>query len=634
MKTNFPKILSAFILFLTLCFSHAHVARANASLARSASANAAATGAAFVPTVSINNVTLNEGNSGTTGFIFTVTLSEASSEYVSVNFATVDGSATNSSDFQFTSGTISFAPGETSKIIIVLVNNDTVPEADETFTVVLSDAVNAVIANGNGTGTILNDDNAGNCTLSISPGSLNVGAAGSSGNTISVTTQPGCAFTAASSDSFITINSGANGSGNGTISFSVAANTGAARTGTIVVGGQTFTVNQSAPGSPGLRVSITDSPDPITFGTGESITYTIIVTNDAAAPATGVVLTNTLPAGVDFISVSTQVGSCSQSNRVVTCNLGSVVNTVTVTITARPNAPGTVTDTVSVSGNETDPNIDDNTATATTTVNSQPLATSADLRLTVFDTPSDSVTLGSGQNIIYSIFIDNDGPVTTATGIVVTSTLSANLDFVSASASGGGTCSFANRVVTCTIGTLVRGTSVIIIARPNAPGTASNTVSVRGNEPDSNPTNNSVTLTKTVNPPVNTAYADLRVTVFEPVNPVTFENTSFDIFVDNDGPSPATGVILTDTLPSNASFVSATTSQGNCTQANGVVTCNLGTVTGRVTISITVRPATAGTATNTVSVRANEPDFNTSNNSVTTRTAVGATKSRKRFRAF
>jgi hypothetical protein len=196
------------------------------------------------PTLSIGNVSANEGNSGTTAFNFTVSLLGASSQTVTVNYSTANGTATAPSDFQSTSNSLSFAPGDTVKNITVLVNGDTEVEANETFTVNLSGAVNATIANGIGTGTIQNDDVA--CTYSIAPTFLNTNADAKSGNTIFVTTQAGCSWTTTTVDSFITINSGASGSGNGTVSFSVSTNSGAARTGTILVAGQTFTVNQTA----------------------------------------------------------------------------------------------------------------------------------------------------------------------------------------------------------------------------------------------------------------------------------------------------------------------------------------------------------------------------------------------------
>ena len=114
--------------------------------------------AAALPTLSIDNVSQNEGNVGTTPFVFTVTLSAASGSTVTVDFATANGSAAAPGDFAATSGTLTFAPGATSQTITVSVVGDTVPEPNETFVVNLSNAANATIAVAQGTGTIVNDD--------------------------------------------------------------------------------------------------------------------------------------------------------------------------------------------------------------------------------------------------------------------------------------------------------------------------------------------------------------------------------------------------------------------------------------------------------------------------------------------
>ena len=76
------------------------------------------------PRVSINSVTKNEGNSGTTQFVFTVSLSAASSAAVSLNFATANGSAKSPEDYAAKSGSLSFAAGQTSKTITVAVKGD------------------------------------------------------------------------------------------------------------------------------------------------------------------------------------------------------------------------------------------------------------------------------------------------------------------------------------------------------------------------------------------------------------------------------------------------------------------------------------------------------------------------------
>src|SRR5256885_2108811 len=113
------------------------------------------------PSFSIDNVSHNEGQSGTTSFTFTVTKTGATDLSSSVAFTTVDGSATLAdNDYQLNTNTLNFAPSDTTKQITVLVNGDKTVELDEAFTVHLSSASGASINIGDGTGTITNDDHA------------------------------------------------------------------------------------------------------------------------------------------------------------------------------------------------------------------------------------------------------------------------------------------------------------------------------------------------------------------------------------------------------------------------------------------------------------------------------------------
>jgi large repetitive protein len=108
------------------------------------------------PSLSISSVSMSPGSGGTT-FTFTVTLSMASTQTVTVSFATADGSATVAdNDYLANSGTLTFNPGQTSLTISVQVPGDSGTEPSESFYVDLSGAVNASIANGQGTGTIMN----------------------------------------------------------------------------------------------------------------------------------------------------------------------------------------------------------------------------------------------------------------------------------------------------------------------------------------------------------------------------------------------------------------------------------------------------------------------------------------------
>jgi hypothetical protein len=121
------------------------------------------------PAISISDVALAEGHSGQTAFVFTVSLSQASSKEVSVKYATANGSAkTGDGDFVGKAGTLKFAPGETTKTITVLVNGDTKRELTERFFVNLSQARNAWVADAQAVGTIFDDDGSGGgCNSSV-----------------------------------------------------------------------------------------------------------------------------------------------------------------------------------------------------------------------------------------------------------------------------------------------------------------------------------------------------------------------------------------------------------------------------------------------------------------------------------
>ncbi len=112
------------------------------------------------PSISITDVTANEGNAGTTAFTFKVNLSMANTcRIITVQYATADGTATLAdNDYQTNAGTLTFNPGETQKMVMVLVNGDLNVEPNETFFVNLSNPVNATIADNQGQGTITNDD--------------------------------------------------------------------------------------------------------------------------------------------------------------------------------------------------------------------------------------------------------------------------------------------------------------------------------------------------------------------------------------------------------------------------------------------------------------------------------------------
>ena len=111
------------------------------------------------PTLSINDVSVTEGNSGTASAVFTVALSASSSQTVTVTYFTANGTATAGSDYTaIAATTLSFTPGQTSKTVTVQVLGDTASEGNETFFVNLTGPSNATIADGQGQGTIVDDE--------------------------------------------------------------------------------------------------------------------------------------------------------------------------------------------------------------------------------------------------------------------------------------------------------------------------------------------------------------------------------------------------------------------------------------------------------------------------------------------
>ncbi|MDX1744367.1 MAG: Calx-beta domain-containing protein [Halobacteriales archaeon] len=110
------------------------------------------------PTLSIDDVTVSEGDAASLDAVFTVTLSAASERTVTVDYETVDGTATAGSEYTATSGTLTFPAGTMQQTISVPFSDDSVDEPDQTFTVELTNPSNATIGDGSGTGTITDDD--------------------------------------------------------------------------------------------------------------------------------------------------------------------------------------------------------------------------------------------------------------------------------------------------------------------------------------------------------------------------------------------------------------------------------------------------------------------------------------------
>jgi uncharacterized repeat protein (TIGR01451 family) len=153
-----------------------------------------------------------------------------------------------------------------------------------------------------------------------------------------------------------------------------------------------------APGSADLRITKTDSPDPVRVGA--TLLYTIRVENLGPDGATGVVVTDTLPKTVDLVAANPTTGQCRRQGRKVTCEIGSVpagVNYGTapgVTLTVIPRQAGSITNAASVKGDQKDPASKNDKASATTQVLGA--ATCRGVTATIAGTSGDDLLVGTG----------------------------------------------------------------------------------------------------------------------------------------------------------------------------------------------------------------------------------------------
>ncbi|MFZ5863100.1 MAG: DUF11 domain-containing protein [Nitrospirota bacterium] len=376
----------------------------------------------------------------------------------------------------------------------------------------------------------------------------------------------------------------------------------------------TSTTTTTVTPSANLSIIKSDSPDPVLAG--QNLTYTITVNNAGPSSATGVTVTDVLPANVALVSATPSQGTCSGTTT-ITCSIGTLNNaasaTVTIVVTPTAAAAGTLSNTATVTSSVSDPNTSNNSSTTGTTVNP-----AANLSIIKSDSPDPVL---AGQNLTYSITVTNNGP-SSATGVTVTDTFPANVVLVSATPSQG-SCS-GTTTITCALGTVANAATatVTIVVTPGAAavGTLSNTASVASSVTDPTPGNNSWTTTTTVNPAAN-----LSVTKTDSPDPVLVgSNLTYTITVTNNGPNSATGVSVTDTLPAGVTWVSTTPSQGTCS-GTATVTCSLGTLANAAsaTVTIVVTPTVANpTLSNTASATASESDPVSGNNSATTSTTV------------
>ncbi len=323
-------------------------------------------------------------------------------------------------------------------------------------------------------------------------------------------------------------------------------------------------------------------------------------------------VTDVLPAGVAYKSASSSQGTLTVNGSTITAQLGNLAAgataTVTIQVDVAPTTRGTITNTAEVRGNETESNPDNNRDDEPTVVRAE-----VDLEVTKTDSPDPVV---AGRQLVYTVLVKNNGP-STATNVQLTDTLPPQVQFVSATTTQG-SVSHASGVMTGTLGTVpVGGTVTVTLTTRVAEatvGTITNRAEVNAAETESNPDNN-----RDDEPTLVRAEVDLVVSKTDSPDPVTAgQPLVYTVVVANNGPSTATNVQLTDTLPPEVEFVSATTTQGSVSHAAGVVTGALGSVPvgGSVTVTVTTRVAAnaAGTITNRAVVSSPETESNPDNN--------------------
>ncbi len=234
-------------------------------------------------------------------------------------------------------------------------------------------------------------------------------------------------------------------------------------------------------------------PNPVALGS--DLTYEFVAQNeDFTKTATGVSVTNVIPAGLTFVSARSSQGTVSFVNNTVTVALGSLTPeaNATITIVARPTEAGLLTNTADIREDGQDPNSLNNEAVVLTTVNAAP---PADLAIQITAAPQPEQV---GRGFTYEILVSNFGPAL-ATNVAVSGVL-ADAATLSSVASSQGTASVIGRALTADLGNLPAGAtaSITLVLVAGAPGSIETYASVTADQPDFNVANNYASLTSTV----------------------------------------------------------------------------------------------------------------------------------------
>ena len=300
---------------------------------------------------------------------------------------------------------------------------------------------------------------------------------------------------------------------------------------------------------------------------GSTVTYTVVVTNGGPSDASSVSLTDTLPPNTTFASLNQTTGPIFTCNTpapggtgTITCTIATLASgasaTFSIVLNVSPSATGSLSNTANVGSTTSDPNGANNMSTKNTTV-----AASADVSVT----KSGPASVPAGSTVTYTVTVTNAGP-STATTVSLTDTLPPNTTFASLNQTVGP--SFVcitpgpggTGTITCTIATLASGASatftIVLNVSLSATSPLTNTANVSATSADPNTGNNTSATTATV------VSADLSVVKSGPDSVTAGSTVTYTVVVSNGGPSDASTVSLTDTLPPNTTFASLNQTTG------------------------------------------------------------------------
>ena len=377
-------------------------------------------------------------------------------------------------------------------------------------------------------------------------------------------------------------------------------------------------------------LAIVKTASPGTIQAGDLLTYTLAVTNNGPDAANDVIVSDTVSSFSGTPTATASQGACSVpgsgGTRNIVCNLGSLANgaSANVTISLRPTAAGTRSNTGSTYATTiADPNYANNTSTATSIVNPD-----ADVAVSITRSPTNPI---AGTQVTYTVTATNQGPSQAADITLSTLPLPPDVEFVSVSAPGA-SCGYPANPQ-CVWGPTNSGTArtMTLVVRPRVPGTLTLDASAASNTADRNPANNSASNSVVVGAPS----FDLLINKTDSPDPVPVGgNVTYTVRVTNNGPSLATGVVITDTPPAALQVISVSAGSKStggsfaCTTpalpytGGAPYTCAVGDLEPGATATFTsvMTTGTAGVYTNTASVTADQPEAVAGNNTVSENT--------------